>query len=95
MDIGNLLIAIYGLIVSPILGFFLVRWRMKDGLNSGKDLFVYLVLGFLNFVVTFLTIAILPDDSWLLLWAYLILFVYFVTYGIHPRTIEVKNDSGT
>ena len=90
MDIWETFIAIYGLVISPISGFFLVKWRMRDGLKTGKDLFLYLLIGFLNMATTSYTMFILPEGSGLTLWAFIILFLYMVTYGVHPLTIEVK-----
>ena len=90
MDIWETFIAIYGLVISPISGFFLVKWRMNGGLKTGKDLFVYLLIGFVNMASTFYTMFILPEGSLLTIWAFIINFLYFVAYGVHPLTIDVR-----
>lgn len=62
---------------------------MKGGLKTGKYLFLYLLIGFFNMGVTLFTLFILPEGYELLsVWAYLILFLYVVTYGVHPLTID-------
>lgn len=89
MDIWQIFIAIYGLSISPFSGICLVKWRMKGGLKTGKYLFLYLLIGFFNMGVTLFTLFILPEGYELLsVWAYLILFLYVVTYGVHPLTID-------
>lgn len=91
MDIWDYLIVFYGLVVSPVSGFYLVKWRHRSGLKSGKDIFLYLLIGFLNMGVTASTMYILQTENFVFLgWALLILFLYTVAYGVHPLTIDVK-----
>lgn len=81
MDIWDTLIIIYGLVISPIMGVRYLKWRVNGGIKSFRDMLVYLVIGFGNGAATFFTIFLLPEGSWLIYPAALIVLFYIVVYA--------------
>ena len=63
MDIYEIIIATYGLVVSPIAGIRLFKLRLKTQLKSAKDFLTYLVVGIVNASITLYTVTLLPEKS--------------------------------
>jgi hypothetical protein len=81
MDIWDIFIAFYGLVISPIAGVRLVKLRWDTGLKRGKDMLFYLLFGLTNLAITFYTTTILPEGHWLNWWAGAIILFYICVYG--------------
>lgn len=89
MNILEILLAVFGLLVSPISGVYFFMLRLKTKLKSAKVFWGYLLFGFINVGITFITVIILPEGSWLIYWGYLIIFLYIVVYGQSPYTRHI------
>lgn len=81
MNILELITATYGLVISPIVGFRLVKWRVYGGVSSFGKFILYLFVGLTNAAAIVLTFLVLPEGSWLKLLAMVILILFIGAYS--------------
>ena len=84
MDIYEILIATYGLAISPISGIYFFKLRLKTGLKKAKDFWGYLLFGIINVSITIYTVTLLPEESLLTYWGGVIIILYIFGYGQSP-----------
>ena len=82
MDIWDMLIVIYGLVISPIAGVRLVKMRWKTDLKEAKSFWIYLLYGLTILAITmYSTYLVMGHYPVLIIWGYIVIFGYIVVYG--------------
>jgi len=89
MDNWDVFIITYGLLISPIMGVRFLKWRVNGGVKTMKDMLIYLIVGFGNGASTFFAIILLPEGSWLIYPAALILVLYVSAYAYTQVNVKM------